>query len=86
MGTKGKCQSCGMPLTGDPGRGGANADGSHNDEYCGYCYMNGEFVQPDMTVEQMKVLVAGKLREKGFPKYVANLFALAVKDLKRWRN
>ena len=44
------CQSCGMPLTDD--YKGTNADGSRNDDYCNYCYMDGRFLQ-DMTMEQM---------------------------------
>ena len=40
MSDKGKCQSCGMPLKSDPGGGGTNADGTHSDEYCSYCYVN----------------------------------------------
>ena len=44
------CQSCGMPLTDD--YKGTNADGSRNEDYCNYCYMDGRFMQ-DMTMEQM---------------------------------
>lgn len=44
------CQSCGMPLTDNDK--GINADGSRNDDYCNYCYMNGRFTQ-DFTMEQM---------------------------------
>lgn len=44
------CQSCGMPLTDKDKR--TNADGSCNDDYCNYCYMDGQFTQ-DVTMEQM---------------------------------
>ena len=44
------CQSCGMPLT-DEIRG-TNADGSRNEDYCIYCYKNGEFTQA-FTMTQM---------------------------------
>lgn len=44
------CQSCGMPLT--DGNKGANANGSQNEDYCIYCYKDGEFTL-DMTMEQM---------------------------------
>ena len=37
------CQSCGMPMSKDPQGGGTNADGSKNENYCSYCYQNGEF-------------------------------------------
>ena len=44
------CQSCGMPLTNEIL--GTNADGSLNEDYCIYCYKDGDFTQ-DMTMEQM---------------------------------
>ncbi len=44
------CQSCGMPLTDDCK--GTNADGSHNEDYCVWCYKEGNFTQ-NMTMEQM---------------------------------
>ena len=44
------CQSCGMPLT-DENRG-SNADGSRSEDYCAYCYKNGEFTQ-EFTMNQM---------------------------------
>lgn len=45
------CQSCTMPLTEEVL--GTNADGSKNGEYCTHCYQKGEFVNPDITMEQM---------------------------------
>ena len=36
------CQSCGMPLA-DVNDIGTNADGSRNEDYCKYCYENGQF-------------------------------------------
>ena len=83
--TSGKCQSCGMPLKSDPKGGGTNSDGTLSQEYCSFCYSSGKFFNPDMTIDQMKALVVEKLREKGFPKFVANFFANGLKRLKRWR-
>lgn len=45
------CQSCGMPMQA-PEDFGTNSDGSQNDDYCTYCYKNGNFVQ-DMTMNEM---------------------------------
>ena len=52
------CQRCAMPLEGegaDNGQSffGTNADGSKNEEYCCYCYENGEFAYPDATMEEV---------------------------------
>ena len=37
------CQSCGMPLTEEVL--GTNVDGSKNEDYCMYCYKDGNFLQ-----------------------------------------
>ncbi|MDC1865294.1 zinc ribbon domain-containing protein [Bacteroides uniformis] len=44
------CQSCGMPL--NPANPGTNADGSISEDYCGYCYKDGVFLQ-DFNMSQM---------------------------------
>ena len=45
------CQSCGMPLNASEDFG-TNADQSKNDEYCTYCFKNGEFTE-DITMDEM---------------------------------
>lgn len=82
----GGCQSCGMPLKKDPKGGGTNTDGTLSLSCCSYCYVNGRFVQPDITIEEMRTLVVGKLREKGFPRFVARFFASNLHKLERWRS
>ena len=80
------CQSCGMPLKKDEKGGGTNADGSKNNMYCSKCYQNGSFTTPDMTVDQMQVLVKGKLKEFGFPGFLAGVFTKGIPKLERWKN
>lgn len=47
------CQSCGMPLSEAESEViGTNADGSKNEDYCIYCYKDGEYTA-DMTMDQM---------------------------------
>jgi len=48
------CQSCEMTMTA-PEHFGTNADGSKNEEYCCYCWENGQFADwcKDMTLEEM---------------------------------
>lgn len=74
-----------MPLKVDPKGGGTNADGTLTAEYCSYCYVGGKFVDPDMTMAEMRALVVEKLREKGYPKIVARFFASGLGRLSRWR-
>ena len=44
------CQSCGMPITSHDVLG-TNKDGSINEDYCKYCYIDGNFVD-DVTMEE----------------------------------
>lgn len=80
------CQSCGMPLSKDPLGGGTNLDGSQSSEYCSHCYRQGSFTQPDITAEEMRALVEGKLRSMHLPGFIARRFAKEVPSLRRWRN
>ncbi|MBO9566364.1 MAG: zinc ribbon domain-containing protein, partial [Niastella sp.] len=68
------CQSCGMPMKRDERGGGTNADGSRNAMYCSHCYEAGRFTVRNITVEDMKVQVRGKLKAVGFPGFVASFF------------
>lgn len=85
MNVQGKCQSCGMPLKADPQGGGTQADGTRSTQYCSYCYADGKFVSPSMTLEEMRTLVVDKLHEKGYPRFIARFFASGLNRLARWR-
>ena len=78
------CQSCGMPLKKDEKGGGSNADGSLNTLYCSLCYQDGRFTRPDITVEEMKSLVKGKMKELGIPGFMAAFFTRNIANLRRW--
>jgi len=78
------CQSCGMPLKKDPQHGGTNADSSKSAMYCSYCYQNGQFIQSNMTAAQMQEFVKGKMKEMGFPGFLAGMFSKGIPKLKRW--
>ena len=64
--------------------GGTNADGSKSTVYCSKCYEQGAFVSPNITVEEMQLLVKGKLKEFGFPGFVAGMFTRHIPKLARW--
>jgi hypothetical protein len=38
-----------------------------------------------MTAGEMKVLVKGKLKEMGFPGFLAGLFTIGIPKLERWK-
>jgi len=78
------CQSCGMPMSQDPQKGGTNLDGSINLKFCSYCYQNGDFTFRG-TAEEMKAFCKKIMIEKGTPKFVAWLFTLGISRLERWK-
>lgn len=74
-----------MPLNKDAKGGGTNANGSKSAMYCSLCYENGKFINPEMTVEDMQALVKSKLKEFGFPIFLAGLFTKSIPKLERWK-
>lgn len=87
MGKQSKfCQSCGMPLKRDEKGGGSNADGTKSLKYCSYCYQDGKFTRPDFSAKQMQQLVKEKMKELGFPGFLAGFFTYGIPKLERWRS
>ncbi len=74
-----------MPLKKSPNGGGTNADQSISKMYCAYCYENGQFVNPDWTMEHMQEFVKGKMKEMGFPGFLAGMFSKRIAKLERWK-
>lgn len=78
------CQSCSMPLLKEE-EIGTNKDGSKNEDYCVYCYKDGEFTN-DMTLEETiadsvnYAEMAGMTKE-AMLKHASEVFP----TLKRWK-
>lgn len=79
------CQSCGMPIIIDK-QLGTNKDGSRNNDYCIYCYKDGEFIDKVSMEEYIEMCSqygaqAGMTNEE-MKKHCEKLFP----TLKRWKN
>lgn len=81
-----RCQSCAMPL-GGVAYLGTEADGSPSREYCRYCYKNGRFLEPELTLEGMIDKSIGFMTTNfGMPREKAEeLSRRFIPPLKRWR-
>jgi len=78
------CQSCGMPMTAD--LFGTNADNTLNDEYCNFCYVGGELIAPDLTMQDMINICIPYMVERGLPEGNARiLLEEELPKLKRWQ-
>ncbi|MBF8294955.1 MAG: hypothetical protein HW389_1500 [Bacteroidetes bacterium] len=73
-----------MPLLKDPQGGGTEANGSKSTMYCSHCYQQGKFTLPNITVDQMKDLVKGKMKEMHIPGFLAYFMTKNIPKLKRW--
>lgn len=73
-----------MPLSRDEKGGGAEKDGSLSKEYCSHCYQNGQFTEPDLTVEQMVEKVSVMMKGMHMPGFVISNFTKGIPKLKRW--
>lgn len=72
-----------MPLKTDPKGGGSNAGGTRSTMYCSHCYQEGKFTLPNITVGQTQERVKAKLKEFGFPGFLAG--RLTKKIFRSWR-
>jgi len=80
------CQSDGAPLETEE-MYGTEADGSRSEDYCKYCYQNGEFTNPDCTLDEMIVLTTDiMVKEFGFDYEDAKTQCEeGLPTLKRWK-
>ena len=74
-----------MPLKKDPKGGGTNADGTKNNMYCSYCFENGKFTQPNITLKEMEALAKENLKKMGIPGFIAKLLTMGTAKLERWK-
>lgn len=75
-----------MPI-GKPEDFGTNSDGSKNRDYCKFCFQNGRFTDPNITIAQMIDKVAGFAAQMKIPETQAKEMAKSsIPNLKRWRS
>ena len=79
------CNSCGRPM----GRNdyGTNEDGSPNMDYCKDCFQNGEFTEPDITINEMIIRHAKRMMKRNpdlREEEATGLLCNFLPNLKRW--
>lgn len=78
------CQSCGMPITSKE-QLGTEFNGETNEDYCKYCYVNGEFIDKVGMEEYINMCSAygeqAGMTNEQMLEHCKNLFP----TLKRWR-
>ena len=58
------CQSCAMPLA-KPEDFGTDPHGYHVNDYCRYCFANGVFTEPDISMQTMLEKCVAVMAQQG---------------------
>jgi len=78
------CQSCGMPLH-EEKNWGTNSDGTLTDEFCKFCFTDGNFTNPDLTMEDVIESSVALSKKLWMPEDKAREIANnTIPKLKRW--
>ena len=78
------CQSCAMPMAKDADLG-TNSDGSRNGEYCHFCFENGQFKDPGLTLDKQIDKMIKMSAKMGMSESDAkNMASATLPTLKRW--
>lgn len=80
------CQSCGMPLE-SPEDLGTIANGFKINDYCLYCFQDGVFTEPEISMMAMIDRCVNIMSERGImPEAAARALMMEViPKLKRWQ-
>ena len=81
------CQSCGMPLV-RPEDFGTDAAGFRINDYCHYCYVDGAFKTPDISLQTMIDVCVDAMAQQGImpAPQARTLMTEMLPRLKRWRS
>ena len=82
-----QCQSCGMPLQTEKAGDcrGSEKNGSKSEKWCQLCYVDGIFVDPDCSLEEMKEIVDKALSEQGKGRIMRSMARRQIPKLERWK-
>ena len=72
-----------MPLD-NPELLGTEKNGSKSDEYCKFCYSDGAFTNPNMTLKEMTSLVITQMEKINIDSKIIDLTVRSLPNLKRW--
>ena len=78
------CQSCTFPMDNMEDRG-TEKNASKSDLYCKYCYQDGAFTDPGMTLERMKEIAKTEMGKQHLPDTIIQQSIDMLPHLKRWQ-
>ena len=63
---------------------GTEKDGTKSGEYCKYCYADGQFTHPDLTLDEMKEHMMKQMEKDQLPADIVKVAVNRLPFLKRW--
>ena len=80
-----RCQSCGMPL--EKGLLGTNKNKNYNDEFCKFCFVNGQFTKPNLKLKDaIESSITHMIKELKLNREEAEFLAnKTIPKLSRWK-
>ena len=63
---------------------GSEADGSKSEKWCSLCYVNGKFVDPRCTLDQMIAIVDTALKREHAWFFMRRMARRQIPTLERW--
>lgn len=79
------CQSCGLPFNEEHKHFIAKESDGSDSSYCTFCYKNGEFLNPEATIEDMIELVVPQLARKIGEEAARQELSSLLPTLERWK-
>ncbi len=64
---------------------GSEKDGTKSEKWCKLCYVNGKFVNPNTTLEEMEKIVDNALIENGSGRIMRWMAKKQLSRLDRWK-
>lgn len=78
------CQSCGMKLSDEPDSFRL-VEKELNIKYCKTCFKDGQFTEPELTLDQMKQKIENRCTELGYGKLKTSVYSSNLENLDRWK-
>lgn len=78
------CQSCGIPLDKETIKGSEKND-LKNEEYCKFCYDQGGYTNPNLTLDELKETVQIQMKKMKLPDHAIDDALNILPNLNRWK-
>jgi hypothetical protein len=79
------CQSCAMPMGITDEHYGSEADGKKSEDYCSYCYIDGQFKKDVSMKEMLDLCVGFAVDNTTTEKQARRKLEKILPTLKRWQ-